>query len=544
MRAVLLEQSPGRSHCIIYVDIDRLHVLNENLGMHVGDEVIVRVAEVIRRSLAPRMVAARISGRPLRGVPAPRPRRSAAAAGRRGPARRSVAARLRRGSQAVEVSASFGVAQVAEGEHPLAHALAAAEIACKAAKDRGRDRVEIYEDADQSIVRRYTDVTLVGTLRRALAEDRFRLEAQAIVPLNGAAPGPKFELLLRMTDESGESVSPDRFFSAAERYQLAPAIDRWVVRRVLAHARAHAAELAARRACFAVNISGQSLGDPDFCAFLEKALRESGLPPALLSFELTETAAVANIVRAEALMRRLRESRLRRRAGRLRSRPELARLPEGAAGHLPQDRRQPGARRRGRRALAGDAERHRAPGRGDGPQDGGRMRRERGDPLDHPQSRRRVRAGFRDRPARSAGSGDRRSCAALLSEPVRSVEAPVSKAFHTLAAVAAGALLGAGLMLVRGVSAERESPPPPGPAVAAAPSLLEEVSERVRRDYVVGVAPGQTSTGPPWTASSRASTRTPSFSTRPSTRRCRSARPGITPAWASRSPSGTGASWS
>jgi carboxyl-terminal processing protease len=67
----------------------------------------------------------------------------------------------------------------------------------------------------------------------------------------------------------------------------------------------------------------------------------------------------------------------------------------------------------------------------------------------------------------------------------------VSKAFHTLAAATAGALLGAGLMLVRGVSAERESPPPSGPAVAAAPSLLEEVSERVRRDYVVGVAPGQ-----------------------------------------------------
>jgi len=302
----LLEQSSGDSHCIVYVDIDRLHVLNENLGMHVGDEVIVRVAEVIRRSLAPRMVAARISG----------DRYAVFLAGTSTDAAQEVAESLRDGlsrlgyfaaGQAVEVSASFGVAQVAEGRHPLAHALAAAEIACKAAKDRGRDRVEIYEDADQSIVRRYTDVTLVGTLRRALVEDRFRLEAQAIVPLNGATHGPKFELLLRMTDESGDSVSPERFFSAAERYQLAPAIDRWVVRRVLETLAAHATQLTARRACFAVNISGQSLGDPDFCAFLEEALRESGLPPRLLAFELTETAAVANIVRAEALMRRLRD---------------------------------------------------------------------------------------------------------------------------------------------------------------------------------------------------------------------------------------------
>jgi EAL domain-containing protein (putative c-di-GMP-specific phosphodiesterase class I) len=102
-------------------------------------------------------------------------------------------------------------------------------------------------------------------------------------------------------------VSPEKFFSAAERYQLAPAIDRWVVRRVLQTLKPHATELARRGVNFAVNISGQSLGDAEFCAFLEGALRESGLPASLLSFELTETAAVANIVRAETLMRRLRE---------------------------------------------------------------------------------------------------------------------------------------------------------------------------------------------------------------------------------------------
>jgi diguanylate cyclase (GGDEF)-like protein len=303
---LLLEQSVGDSHCIIYIDIDRLHVLNENLGMHVGDEVIVRVAELIRRSVAPRMVAARISG----------DRYAVFLAAASTSAAEAFAESLREGlarlgyfnaGQAVEVSASFGVAQVAEGRHPFAHALAAAEIACKAAKDRGRDRVEIYEDADQSIVRRFTDVTLVGALRSALVKDRFRLEAQAIVPLNGTAPGPKFELLLRMTEESGDSISPDRFFSAAERYQLAPAIDRWVVRRVIETLSAQVTELAARRACFAVNISGQSLGDPEFCTFLEAALREGGLPPGLLAFELTETAAVANIVRAETLMRRLRD---------------------------------------------------------------------------------------------------------------------------------------------------------------------------------------------------------------------------------------------
>lgn len=307
-RAQGLLGQPGQAgtHSVIYIDIDRLHVLNENLGMHVGDEVILRVSEVIRRHLTPRMLAARISGDRFAVFATDMPLDDA----------QTVAENLREGleqlgfvsgSQTVDVSASFGVARVVEGKHPLSHALAAAEIACKAAKDRGRDRVETYEESDQSIVRRFTDVTLVGTLRYALAHDRFRLEAQTIVPLNGAAVGPKFELLLRMTDEGGQSISPEKFLSAAERYQLAPAIDRWVVRRVLQTLKPHATELTRQGACFAVNISGQSLGDAEFCAFLEGVLRESGLPPSLLSFELTETAAVANIVRAESLMRRLRE---------------------------------------------------------------------------------------------------------------------------------------------------------------------------------------------------------------------------------------------
>jgi diguanylate cyclase (GGDEF)-like protein len=305
-QALLTPQALQGNQCVIYVDIDRLHVLNENLGMHVGDDVIVRVAEVIRRQLAPRMLAARISGD-----------RFALFVGDANlDTAQTVAETLRdaighiefvAGNERVEISASCGVARVSDSKHPLSHALAAAEIACKAAKDRGRDRVELYEESDQSIVRRYTDVTLVGTLRYALAQNNFRLEAQCIVPLNGAPPSAKYELLLRMTDESGVCVSPDKFLSAAERYQLAPAIDRWVVTNVLATLAPHVAILSERNASFAVNISGQSLGDQEFSSFLETRLRESRLPPQLLSFELTETAAVANIVRAEALMRRLRD---------------------------------------------------------------------------------------------------------------------------------------------------------------------------------------------------------------------------------------------
>jgi diguanylate cyclase (GGDEF)-like protein len=304
--AVLGPEALRRDNCVIYVDLDRLHVLNENLGMHVGDEVIVRVAESIRQNLSPRMLASRISGDRF-AVFVPEASIDATY---------DIADNMRKSFERlavvhdrhqVEVTASFGVANVIEGHHPLSHALASAEIACKAAKDRGRNRVETYFDGDQSIVRRYTDLTLVSTLRAALLDERFRLEAQPIVPLNGAHDAPKFELLLRMSDESGKSVPPEKFLSAAERYQLAPAIDRFVLRRTIELLTPQAERLSELGACFAVNISGQSLGDADFAAYMDNALRESRLPRGLLSFEVTETAAVANIVRAEALIRRLRE---------------------------------------------------------------------------------------------------------------------------------------------------------------------------------------------------------------------------------------------
>jgi len=305
-QAAMRADAQASESCVIYADIDRLHVLNENLGLHVGDEVIVRVAEVIRRALAPRMLASRISGDRFAVL-------MVEASLDRGQefaemlCERLGALEFIAGDKAVEVSASFGVARVGDGKQPLAHALAAAEIACKAAKDRGRDRVERYEDSDQSIIRRYTDVTLVGTLRQALAQDSFRLEAQPIVPLKGPLHGAKYELLLRMTDEQQRTIAPDKFLSAAERYQLAPAVDRWVVGHVLKILTPIAQPLADKGAKFAVNISGQSLGDESFFAFLDNQLREARIPPQILAFELTETAAVGNIVRAEALIRRLRD---------------------------------------------------------------------------------------------------------------------------------------------------------------------------------------------------------------------------------------------
>ncbi len=292
------------SHCVAYADVDRLHVVNENHGMHVGDHVIVRIAEIIRAHTPPHVYASRISGdRFALFLP------NCAVDAAKGFAQQLcdaiAAAPCEHEGQSIGLSVSFGVSAVPSTRLPLSHALATAEVACKAAKDRGRGRVEVYQEEDRSIVRRYEDVAVLGRLREAIANDQFRMEAQPIVQFGGKGPPRRFELLLRMIDATGASITPDKFLSAAERYQLATEIDRWVVQYALEMISSAAPALEHVGAHFAINISGQSLGDDHFPDFLEAKLREYALPPGLLSFEITETAAVANIVRAETLIHRL-----------------------------------------------------------------------------------------------------------------------------------------------------------------------------------------------------------------------------------------------
>lgn len=304
--AALATFGADAQHCVAYADVDRLHVVNENHGMHVGDEVIDRAAEVLRTHLPANVIAARISGDRF-AMFFPELSLEAARSFAEDLCRKVASVSVAHEGKAIELSLSVGVAAVPDTKFPLSHALAAAEIACKAAKDRGRGRVEIYQEADRSIVRRYEDVTIVGNLREAIANDRFRMEAQPILDLSHKGTPRRFELLLRMIDPAGDSIAPDKFLSAAERYQLATDIDRWVVQYALEILSSAASALEHLGAHFAINISGQSLGNEDFPMFLENKLREYELPPQLLSFEITETAAVANIVRAEMLIKRLQD---------------------------------------------------------------------------------------------------------------------------------------------------------------------------------------------------------------------------------------------
>ena len=304
--SALLGSTAAATHIILYLDIDRLHVINETFGMHVGDDVIVNVAECMAKSLPAGALSARISGDRLAAlIPNSNMDKAAIVAEKIRAAAAAIVPRAGQGP--FEVSVCLGVAPIGRSDNTLAHALATAEIACKAAKDRGRNRVEMFQDSDQSIIRRHTDIMVIGKLREALGNDSFRLDAQPILPLRGNYGRPRFELLIRMLGDRGEIIPPGKFLSAAERYQLMPTVDRWVVRRACELLGKHSASVGEDIARFAINLSGQSLQDDSFLQFVIDQIKASGLPPGVLCFELTETATIGNLVNAQNFMRSLQD---------------------------------------------------------------------------------------------------------------------------------------------------------------------------------------------------------------------------------------------
>jgi diguanylate cyclase (GGDEF)-like protein len=306
VRAALADRKAAQPWCALYIDVDQLHAINEKSGMHVGDALLGQLGELIRQRLPMGAFGARISGdRFVVLLPAALTDAERFAESLREGAEHLA---LLQGEARLPVSISVGVALMDATAAELAHVFAAAETACKAAKDRGRNRVEVHKPSDVSIVRRFADIGVADRLRAAIDEGRLHLDAQLILPFASAESArPHYELLLRMKDESGKTVGPDSFLSAATRYQMMPVIDRWVVNHVIAALQPRATVLEGKALGFAINISGQSLNDDAFGDLLLERVAGSGLDPELLCFEITENATVANLARAEILMRRLRQ---------------------------------------------------------------------------------------------------------------------------------------------------------------------------------------------------------------------------------------------
>ncbi len=288
----------GGQHALLFLDLDQFKVVNDTCGHAAGDELLRQLTHALSGRIRQSDTLARLGGDEfgvlLERCPIEQAHRVAEAL-------RMVVEDFQFVWQdkIFKVGVSIGGVPIADPAKTLASLMSAADSACYFAKDSGRNRVHLATGEDGELAERHGQMEWVSRIHKALNEERFRLWFQEIRPVGGRdACGDHYELLMRMVDEEGRPVPPMAFIPAAERYDLMPAIDRWVVRTAFAFIeRAHAPG-ARSLGCASINLSGASIGDPNFLAFVQSELAARRLDPRAICFEITETAAIANLTRA------------------------------------------------------------------------------------------------------------------------------------------------------------------------------------------------------------------------------------------------------
>jgi diguanylate cyclase (GGDEF)-like protein/PAS domain S-box-containing protein len=293
-------------HSLMYLDLDQFKVVNDTCGHAAGDQLLRQTSDLLQKTLRPGGLPARLGGDEFGVLLQDCDANSAV----------EIAERLRFAVQelrfvwngcAFNISVSIGLVHVAEAG-TVEETLRAADMACYLAKEKGRNRVQVYHPSDSELVQRVGEMSWVQRIRNGLDEQRFCLFAQEIRALNKDEPNhSRIELLLRLRGEDGKLVGPGSFMPAAERYGLMPLIDRWVVRNAFAllASQLSSSESVQLSNC-AINLSGATFGDDDFVDYVRRQFEIHRVPPELICFEITETSAIANLSSARGFIQALK----------------------------------------------------------------------------------------------------------------------------------------------------------------------------------------------------------------------------------------------
>jgi diguanylate cyclase (GGDEF)-like protein/PAS domain S-box-containing protein len=290
---------------LLYLDLDQFKLVNDTCGHQAGDRLLKDITGILQTRVRAKDTIARLGGDEF-GILLEdcTVEQAAKIADTLRQAIREY--RFESGDGVMNVGVSIGIVEINGASESITSLMSAADVACYAAKDSGRNRVHAYQSG--AAPERHREMQWVSRLTRACEENRLELYYQPIVAIGANAdPRGHYELLLRMRGENGEMVQPAEFIPAAERYNIMPMIDRWVVKQALgalAHYRSDGD--AASGYTLAINLSGTSLNDDRFLEFLINELHTHDLSPGAVCFEITETAAIANLPSVAHFMRELR----------------------------------------------------------------------------------------------------------------------------------------------------------------------------------------------------------------------------------------------
>ncbi len=281
-------------HMLFYMDLDRFKAVNDSCGHLAGDNLLREVATLIKDQVRDSDFVGRLGGDEfgtlLVGCPIDKARQIASdicnAVGDY---------RFVWKDKIFNIGISIGLVEITHASGTLQDVISAADSACYVAKQRGRGQVHVYSARDEAIARERGDIQWLRQMQAALHEDLFELAVQPIIATAGAAAtGPAVEVFLRLPDEHGRTANTAEFLRPAERYQLMPQIDRWVLNATLTAIGAGKIKVPEGRNCM-VNISTQTISDEGFLGFVVEALDRSGVAPAMICLELNEAAITTDI---------------------------------------------------------------------------------------------------------------------------------------------------------------------------------------------------------------------------------------------------------
>ncbi len=285
------------AHVLLYLDLDQFKVINDTCGHQAGDQLLRQLAVVLREKVRSNDTLARLGGDEfgllLESCPLEQAHQIAEGI------REAVANfRFVWQDKTFSVGVSIGMTPITSDARGVDEVLSAADVACYTAKDLGRNRVHVYLDDDSELLRRHNEMRWVSRIKQALEDERFVLYHQPMQALDvNACLHSHSEFLLRMVGDDGEIILPGAFIPAAERYGVMTLLDRWVVKSVIEYLAGLYRQTPDTDilGTFFVNLSGASLNDAAFFSYIGEQLKVNELPPELLCFEVTETAAISNL---------------------------------------------------------------------------------------------------------------------------------------------------------------------------------------------------------------------------------------------------------
>jgi len=295
-------RSEDAHHALCFMDIDQFKLVNDTCSHEAGDTLLKDIAGLLQGCLRDSDVLGRLGGDEF-GVLLKNCSLDGAEEIAANMLSMIRATRFESCERTFEIGASIGIAMIDAGSSSVTEVLKAADLACYAAKDTGRSGIHVFQAGDADLERRHDEMQWVTRLKDAINEDRLVLYYQDIAPVSpGTTEVHHFEVLVRMQDEAGKLIMPDKFLPAAENYNLITALDRWVVEHSLEWYAARG-----ERLLMSINLSGKSVTDPAFLEFVRGKLVEYRVNTEDICFEITETAAVANLDMAAGFMNELRK---------------------------------------------------------------------------------------------------------------------------------------------------------------------------------------------------------------------------------------------